>query len=117
MPLIVCPDCGKQFSDSAPACPNCGFVRPVQQGVLRIERKMQLNSGAIKTTVFVDGMQYGSLRPGKSLEIPLEPGRHNLEVARANGGNSSGLFDVGPGEEVYARISFGVMGGLNVDVS
>jgi hypothetical protein len=25
MPLIDCPDCGKQVSTSAEACPNCGF--------------------------------------------------------------------------------------------
>jgi len=24
MPLIQCPDCGKEISDLAPACPNCG---------------------------------------------------------------------------------------------
>lgn len=24
MPLIICPDCAKQFSDAAAACPNCG---------------------------------------------------------------------------------------------
>lgn len=24
MALITCPDCGKQVSDKAPACPNCG---------------------------------------------------------------------------------------------
>ncbi len=24
MPLINCPDCGKQISDSAPNCPQCG---------------------------------------------------------------------------------------------
>lgn len=24
MPLITCTDCGKQHSDAAPACPNCG---------------------------------------------------------------------------------------------
>ena len=24
MPLIECPDCKKQVSDQAPACPNCG---------------------------------------------------------------------------------------------
>lgn len=28
MALIKCPDCGKEFSDQAPACPNCG--RPNQ---------------------------------------------------------------------------------------
>lgn len=24
MALITCPECGKEFSDKAPACPNCG---------------------------------------------------------------------------------------------
>lgn len=24
MPLIPCPDCAKEISDLAPACPNCG---------------------------------------------------------------------------------------------
>lgn len=24
MALIICPECGKEFSDRAPACPNCG---------------------------------------------------------------------------------------------
>lgn len=116
MPLIACPDCDKQFSSSAASCPGCGYVQPIQQGVLYIERKTQLNSAALKTEVYVDGMQYGSIRPGKSMEIPLDAGRHNLEVVRSNGGNSSGLFDLEPGGEVHARISFGLMGGLNVEV-
>ncbi len=29
MPLINCPDCGKEISDIAPACPNCG--RPIKK--------------------------------------------------------------------------------------
>lgn len=24
MPMIICPDCSKEMSDAAPACPNCG---------------------------------------------------------------------------------------------
>lgn len=24
MPLIPCPDCGREVSDRAPSCPNCG---------------------------------------------------------------------------------------------
>lgn len=28
MPLITCPDCSKEVSDLAPACPSCG--RPMQ---------------------------------------------------------------------------------------
>lgn len=25
MALIKCPECGKEISDKAPACPNCGI--------------------------------------------------------------------------------------------
>lgn len=25
MSLIICPECGKEFSDKAAACPNCGY--------------------------------------------------------------------------------------------
>ena len=28
MALIQCPDCTKDISDSARACPQCGFARP-----------------------------------------------------------------------------------------
>ena len=31
MPLINCPDCQKQVSSEAPACPSCG--RPLKQAV------------------------------------------------------------------------------------
>ena len=33
MALITCPDCSKQISDHAPACPNCGrpnYSRPIK---------------------------------------------------------------------------------------
>ena len=31
MALIKCPECGKEISDQAPACPNCGY--PMQSPV------------------------------------------------------------------------------------
>lgn len=34
MPLIDCPDCGKQVSTSAEACPNCGFPVAARAGEL-----------------------------------------------------------------------------------
>ncbi|MCL5036951.1 MAG: zinc-ribbon domain-containing protein [Chloroflexi bacterium] len=38
MPLIQCPDCGKEVSDNAPACPNCG--KPFS--TVKIEEKKAL---------------------------------------------------------------------------
>lgn len=32
MALIKCPDCGKEFSDQAPACPNCGRPNQTTEG-------------------------------------------------------------------------------------
>lgn len=32
MPLIACPDCNRDISDAAPACPQCG--RPMPQRVI-----------------------------------------------------------------------------------
>lgn len=40
MPLIQCPDCSREVSDQAPACPSCG--RPI--AVQRVE----LNSEPIR---------------------------------------------------------------------
>ena len=37
MALIICSECGKQVSDTALTCPNCG--NPIQKQVLE-ERKM-----------------------------------------------------------------------------
>ena len=28
MALVTCPECKKEVSDSADACPHCGFVNP-----------------------------------------------------------------------------------------
>lgn len=33
MALIKCPDCGKEFSDSAKQCPNCGYRNKVERDI------------------------------------------------------------------------------------
>jgi len=32
MALIVCSECGKEFSDTASACPHCGFQKKPPSG-------------------------------------------------------------------------------------
>lgn len=45
MALIKCPECGKEFSDQAAACPNCGWPNPdvnqpdASQKIIRTEEK------------------------------------------------------------------------------
>ncbi|MBV9108800.1 MAG: zinc-ribbon domain-containing protein, partial [Gemmatimonadetes bacterium] len=31
MALTTCPDCGNQYADDAPYCPNCGRPNPARQ--------------------------------------------------------------------------------------
>lgn len=37
MALIECPDCGKNHSDAAPACPNCGRPNPAVQQIVTVK--------------------------------------------------------------------------------
>ncbi|MDC7218101.1 MAG: zinc ribbon domain-containing protein, partial [Spirochaetales bacterium] len=39
MALVTCPECGKSVSDSAEACPHCGFVNPGNSSVLPGRKK------------------------------------------------------------------------------
>lgn len=50
MALIQCPDCGKQISESAPACPHCG--RPcaaIASEELRYNRPYERDSAYVTT--------------------------------------------------------------------
>ena len=40
MPLVKCPDCGKEVSRTAPACPECGrpTPAPIQDTARKVER-------------------------------------------------------------------------------
>lgn len=38
MPLMRCPDCHKEISDSAVSCPNCGLPRPQYELMARERR-------------------------------------------------------------------------------
>ena len=41
MPLMLCPDCGKEISDSAISCPNCGLPRPYYELQSRARRQQE----------------------------------------------------------------------------
>lgn len=49
MALIECPECGKEFSDKAPACPNCGC--PIEQ-ILYGSEEGSLDSDPILDALF-----------------------------------------------------------------
>ena len=53
MALIKCPDCGKEFSDKASACPNCACpVSKEMEKVVREEKKEYVSPNPIAITGF-----------------------------------------------------------------
>ena len=63
MALIKCPECGKEISDKAAACPNCGC--PIKDASLDGIVKIKL--GAVKVTNGFNGDQKVSIHSGEKL--------------------------------------------------
>ncbi len=53
--------------------------------------------------VLVDGVQDGSVEMNDMIEIPVEPGRHTLQVRDGRKSSSTETFDAGEGEIVAFR--------------
>ena len=50
MALIKCPECGKEVSDKAKACPNCGF----EVALLQLQNKVFIKIGLKKETTLAN---------------------------------------------------------------
>ena len=50
MALITCPECGKEVSDKATACPNCGY--PINT----VGNNREFDCGIKKDFLFFEGM-------------------------------------------------------------
>jgi uncharacterized membrane protein YvbJ len=46
MPLMRCPDCQKEISESAIACPNCGLPRPQYEQMSRERQQAEADAAA-----------------------------------------------------------------------
>ena len=53
--------------------------------------------------VVVDGERLGSVEMNDSIEIPIEPGRHALQVRNGRKSSSTETFDAAEGETVAFR--------------
>ena len=69
MPLITCPDCGREVSDRAPTCPQCGapiasptVTQPDPAVVVQQPAEVQARSGVM------DGVKLGC---GMFIVLPL----------------------------------------------
>ncbi len=53
--------------------------------------------------ILVDGKPAGSVKMNDTIEIPVEPGRHTLQVRSGRNSSSSETFDAAEGEVVAFR--------------
>ncbi|MFG6368476.1 MAG: zinc ribbon domain-containing protein [Lachnospiraceae bacterium] len=87
MALIKCSECGKEISDKASSCPNCGMpLRREDRGtydvvITREKQWFLINPAA---TVTVDNEKNYELKSDSSVTIPMSTGDHTL------------LFSLGP---------------------
>jgi zinc-ribbon domain len=82
MALVTCPDCGKEISDQAPACPSCGRPRepagvPVATPVAPPARKTSLTKPA---GCFLQVLGFFLLLVGVGLCVPRAGGSLVLGV-------------------------------------
>ena len=51
MPLMNCPDCGKEISDAAISCPNCGLPRPMYELQSRARKQVEAEAEQERVTL------------------------------------------------------------------
>lgn len=84
MALIKCPECGKEISSMAPACPNCGYSFQLAKASIQIpvtiSRVKSLYGSPIKGNVYIDDRLIGELKNGDTLKSMVGIGRHSVST-------------------------------------
>lgn len=79
MALIKCPECGREISSNAAACPHCGNPVPKKMCPVHIERNREI-ALLIGCMIYIDGKMYGELKVGESIDLKLPVGEHNIST-------------------------------------
>ena len=117
MALIKCPECGREVSDKAATCPDCGF--PIESlnpsGTVRIKvtplKKAMLN-GKQTASIFANGKTLWTGQVGEVVELEFsEPTRVTVKYHISMlqyGGECSGIIDPSKSKKyaVSARLGF-----------
>jgi hypothetical protein len=75
-------------------------------GTLKLERSsflMELRRGSF--AIYLDGQQAGSIDARASVELPIEPGHHVLQLRAGRASSPSRSFDASDGRTVSFRCS------------
>lgn len=108
MALIKCQECGKDVSDKAKICPNCGYPICEEESKVIIFGLSQMGLLGGKLKIYADGKFMGEIKKGQSLEFPIE--KDCTITAKCGINPSKGKIDVKAGKTTkikyeYNRIS------------
>ena len=80
MALIICEDCGKEFSDKASACPNCGCPPKQETRKLIVSRVFKAYGKDVTPKIYIDEKLMGVLENGQTIEYDLTIGEHTFGI-------------------------------------
>ena len=94
---------GKGIGDHVPAQDPQSLAEG--RGGIRVYRPSGYYVNAVRSyRIFVDGEEVGSVRPGKSLDLQVEPGPHVVQGSLDWGGSREVSVDVDAGETVTLAV-------------
>ena len=96
MALIKCEECGKEVSEKAVSCPNCGNPIAKEESKVIIYGLSQnmLIGGTLK--IYANGEFIGEVKKGQNLEFPIE--EDTVITAKCGINPSKGKIEVKPGK-------------------
>lgn len=108
MALIKCPECGKEVSDKAKVCINCGFPLEEEKSELTVFGLTQeLIGGTMK--LFLNGQPIGKVGKGEKITVPITS---DCELTAKCGINpAKGKYSVKAGKKTVVRIKYNRMTG------
>ncbi len=118
MALIKCPECGKKFSDMAPACPECGCptnkIKTDSKPVLKFEDVFSCNKvleglskGAIKEAKQIIGHDESVLL-ASVMNVSVLPVQGKLSTNISPKGKISGVFAITDRRVLFVNSKLGV---------
>lgn len=111
MALIKCDECGKEVSDKAKSCPNCGcpiFEEKEESKVIIFGlSQMGLLGGKLK--IYADGEYMGEVKKGQNLEFQIE--KDCTITAKCGINPSKGKIDVKAGKTTKIKYEYNRLSG------
>jgi DNA-directed RNA polymerase subunit RPC12/RpoP len=114
MALIKCSECGREVSELAQACPNCGSPIAAKHLTLTLTGFPKRYIGSKAVEVFHNGSRVGSVDKGTTVALTLPSGGQVDFVTHYMGRERRQSYNLPSGASFDLFFDFGPMGGLKV---